>query len=264
MSAATWRLTAAQWDFLTEATGLQERYPSPIEVRRHGRTDVERGRIRERVHAELEAAGALRDARVDPDLHDALRLLQRPAQWIDSVWLPDAAAELPVRVIAARRGGVALCAQQQPDQPGATVVEVIPAGALVAAVIGKLPGCPPGRARTVSTPLDVPPAPEAADGSVLVPVSPPVSSDSTARRAVADILDVAHVRAGQLVAIVRDRAGRVRRSAVLRWCDNDDDGRYQVSVTQARDGRRWLEVAPADPARLGTGVHRLLGSLAPR
>ena len=37
MMPLAWRLSAAQWDVLTELLGL-ERYPAPIQVRSTGRT----------------------------------------------------------------------------------------------------------------------------------------------------------------------------------------------------------------------------------
>ncbi len=262
MTATGWRLSALQWDVLTEATGLQERYPSPIEVRVHGRTHLERAEVRERVRAELEEAGLLRAGRVDADLESALRLLHRPAVWIDSVWLPDAATDQPVRVLAARNGFTAVCAQQRPAEPGATLIEVIPADALAAAVVRKLPAQPSGRKPAVTVPLDVPAAPWD-DGSVLVPASASASRGERERSAAAAILDAAHPRAGQIAANVRDPSGKVHRSTVLRWCDIDGDGRYHVTLIRQRDGRRWLAVNPSDAQRLGNGVQRLLVSLAP-
>ena len=263
MRSTGWRLSAEQWDVLTEAARLQERYPSPIEVRAHGRTDLERARVRDRVRAELEQAGLLRAGRVDPDLESALRLLHRPAAWIDSVWLPGAATDQPVRVLAARNGFTAVCAQQRPTEPGATLLEVIPAGSLVAAVVGRLPAQPPGRKPAVVVPLDVPVTPRG-DGSVLVPASVSASRGERERSAAAVILDAAHPRSGQIAANVRDPSGKVHRSTVLRWCDNDGDGRYHVTVTRQRDGHEWLAVSPSDAQRLGDGVQRLLASLAPR
>jgi hypothetical protein len=258
-----WRLSAPQWDVLTEAARLQERYPSPIEVRAHGRTDLERARVRERGRAELEQAGLLRTGRVDADLEGALRVLHRPVAWIDSVWLPDAASDHPVRVLAARHGSTAVCAQQRPAEPGATLLEVIPAGALAAAVVGRLPAHPPGHKPAVLVPLDRPAALRG-DGSVLVPASVSASRGERERSAAAAILDAAHPRAGQIAANLRDRSGRVHRSMVLRWCDNDGDGRYHVTLTRQHDGHEWLAVGPSDAQRLGDGVQRLLASLVPR
>lgn len=118
-----WRLSAAQWEVLTEALQL-DGYPVPIQVRPHGHSDVERGRAR----AELRRLGLLRAGRVDADLEAALHLLHRPARWLDSVWFPDAAAEQPVRVLAAQGGTVGVCALQHPDRPAATDLDFIPGG----------------------------------------------------------------------------------------------------------------------------------------
>ncbi|MGH3601903.1 MAG: hypothetical protein ACRDQH_16765, partial [Pseudonocardiaceae bacterium] len=51
----------------------------------------------------------------------------------------DAAAEQPVRVVAARRGTMGVCALQHTDWPGATVVDIIPAAGQAAAVVSRLP-----------------------------------------------------------------------------------------------------------------------------
>jgi hypothetical protein len=264
----SWRLSAEQWDVLTEASFPEnfgfECYPAPIQVRSHGRTDVARGRIRARVSAELEQLGLLRAGRVEPDLEAALRLLHRPTYWVDSVWLPDAAAKQPVRVVAARDGTAGACAVQYPDQPGATLLEIIPASGLAAAVVRKLPPHPPGRNPAVTLPLepgdDRQPEP---DRGLLVPVPTVRTSAERDSAAATAILEQPRARAGQIAANVRDPSGQVRRSGILRWCDNPD-GRYQVTVGGQAGGPQQLAVAPADAQRMGDGVQRLLTSLQPR
>ncbi len=273
-----WRLSAAQWDVLTEVLGL-ERYPSPIQVRSHGRTRLERARVRADVCVELAQLGMLRAGRVDADLEAALRLLHWPASWVDSVWLADAVADQPVRVIAARGGAAGVCVLQQPDQPGATLLEVIPATGLAAAVVSRLPSHPPGRSSAVTVALPPsgarqhnearlsngarPPSGAQPGGGLLVSASPVRTSAERDSVAAAAILDKPHARAGQIAANVRDPSGRVRRSDVLRWCDNVD-GRYQVTVNRRSGEATSLTVGPSDPQRLGDGVQRLLAALQPR
>ncbi|MGH3898710.1 MAG: ESX secretion-associated protein EspG [Pseudonocardiaceae bacterium] len=294
-----WRLSAAQWDVLTEVLGL-ERYPSPIQVHSHGRTRVERARVRADVCVELAELGLLRAGRVDADLETALRLLHWPATWVDSVWLADAVADQPVRVVAARGGSAGVCALQRPDQPGATLLTVIPATGLAAAVTSRLPSHPPGR----STAVTVTPQPGAGQpgarqpgvrqfgarqdgvrqdgvrqpgarqfgapqpataqpgGGLLVSASPVRSSAERDNTAAAAILDKPHARAGQIAANTRDPSGQVRRSDILRWCDNVD-GRYQVTVNRRSGEPMSLTVGPSDPQRLGEGVQRLLAALQP-
>lgn len=252
-----WRLSAAQWDVLTEALGL-EGYPSPIQVRAHGRTDVERARIRADVAAELTQLGLLRAGRIDADLEVALRLLHWPASWVDSVWLADPVSDQPVRVVAARGGTAGVCALQHPDQPGATLLDVIPAAGLAAAVVSRLPPHPPGRGPAVTAALQpsaVPPR-----RSLLMSASPAQTSAEGHRAAATAILDKPHPRAGQIAANVRDPSGRVRRSEVLRWCDNAD-GRYQVTVSRRYGAVGSLTVGPCGPQQLGDGVQRLFAAL---
>jgi hypothetical protein len=130
-----WRLSAVQWAVLTAELQLNG-YPVPLQVRRFGSIGAE-------VADELRWLGLLRAGRVDADLEAALRVLNQPTSWLDSVWLADAAAEQPVRVVAARSGTMGVCALQHPDQPGAAVVDIIPAAGLAAAVVGRLPPHPP-------------------------------------------------------------------------------------------------------------------------
>lgn len=270
----TWRLSAPQWDVLTEVLGL-ERYPSPIQVHSHGRTRVERVRVRADVCVELAQLGLLRAGRMDADLEAALRLLHWPASWVDSVWLAGAVADQPVRVVAARAGTAGVCALQHPDQPGATLLEVIPATGLAAAVVGRLPSHPPGRSSAVTVALQPDGARQSRQhsrvrssseaqfgGGLLVSASPVQTSAERDSAAAAAILDKPHARAGQIAANLRDPSGRVRRSDVLRWCDNVD-GRYQVTVNRRSGEPTSLTVGPSDPQRLGDGVQRLLAALQP-
>jgi hypothetical protein len=255
MTPLGWRLSAAQWAVLTGALQL-DGYPAPIQVRRFGRPDVE-------ARDELRWLGLLRAGRVDADLEAALRLLNRPASWLASVWFADAAAEQPVRVVAARGGTMGVCALQHPDQLGVTVVDVIPAAGLAAAVVSRLPPHPPGhRPRATITLAPSPGRTAQSAGGVLVSVSPARTSAERDSAAVSAILDQPHARAGQIGANVREPSGQVHRSQVLRWCDNPD-GRYQIMVTHRPDSSRSLTVSPGDAQRLGDAVQRLLDALQP-
>ena len=214
MGPLKWRLSAAQWDLLTETLEL-DGYPAPIHVRSHGRTTAERGRMRADVGEQLRRLGLVRAGRVDADLEAAMRLLHRPVSWLDSVWLTDPAADQPVRVLAARGGAVAVCALQAPDHQGATLLDVIPVADLAAAVVSRLPSHPPGRCPVASVALAGPDRPAGGGGGVLVSAAPVRTSSERERAAVSAILDQPHARAGQIAANVRD-GGRVRRSQVLR------------------------------------------------
>lgn len=255
MTPLGWRLSAAQWAVLTGVLVL-DGYPAPIQVRRSGSPDVEAGE-------ELRWLGLLRAGRVDADLEAALRLLNQPASWLDSVWFDNAAAEQPVRVVAARGGTMGVCALQHPDQPGATVLDIVPAAGLAAAVVSRLPQHPPGHRPTATITLAPSPGRTAQSaGGVLVSASP-VRTRAERDNAVASaILDQPHARAGQIGANARDPSGQVHRSPVLRWCDNAD-GRYQIMVTYRPDASKSLTVRPGDAQRLGDAVQRLLDGLQP-
>lgn len=254
-----WQFSAMQWDVLTELLRL-EGYPSPITVQVHGRTDLERGRIRAQAGAELTQLGLERAGQVEPDLEATIRLLHRPACWVDSVWLPAQDAGRPVRVVAARHGTTGVCAVQRPEEPGATVLEVIPADGLAAAVVSKLPAHPPGTSPAATVALGSNATPDRP--GLLVSASTTRTSTERDNAAAAAILERSHTRAGQIAANVREPSGRVRRSEVLRWCDNPD-GRYLVAVSSRPDGPASLTVGPTDVRRLGDAVHRLLASVQP-
>jgi hypothetical protein len=256
-----WRLSATQWDFLTEALRL-ERYPAPIQVRSHGATALDRSRIQTQTSEELSRLGLMRAGRVDADLEAAMCLLHRPARWLDSVWLPHAAADQPVRVLAARGGAVGVCALQHPSHPGVTVLDVIPAAGIAAAVVSRLPAHPPGRSPAVT--LALPHSPDRLtqqpSGGVLVSASPERTDVERGSAAASAILDQPHARTGQIAANLRDSSGRMRRSPVLRWCDNRD-GRYQITVASYPEDSRSLTITPSDPHRLGEALQRLLNTL---
>jgi hypothetical protein len=258
--ALGWRLSAAQWAVLTEALHL-DGYPAPIQLRSCGRTDVAEGRIRAEAADELSRLGLLRGGRVDADLEAALHLLHRPVCWLDSVWLPDAVAEQPVRVLAARDGTGGACALQLPEQPGSTILDLIPGADPVAAVIRRLPAHPPGRAAAVTIAVAQGPGrPAQPGGGVLVSASPTRTGAERDGAAASAILDQPHARAGQITANVRGSDNQVRRSQVLRWCDNPD-GRYQITVSNRSVGTRSLTITPCDPDRLSAALHHLLDTV---
>jgi hypothetical protein len=170
-------------------------------------------------------------------------------------------AEQPVRLVAARRGTAGVCAWQQPERPGATLLEVIRADGLAAAVVRRLPTHPAGTSPGVSRALASDAGPDSPGLLATVPAARTTAERSTA--AVAAILHRPHLRAGQIVAQLRDPAGRVCRSRILRWCDNPD-GRYQVTVDRPSGGPQRLTVVSSDARRLGEAVQRLLDSLSTR
>lgn len=271
-----WWFSAAQWAALTEALFPRDLgpviYPAPIQVQPPGRTDVEWGQVRAEVNAQLVRLGFFRAGRMDADLEAALHLLHRPVCWLDSVWHPGPPPGLtglqtgqptgpPVRMVVAAHGTAGVAALQHPDEPGATLLEAVPVRGLAAAVVARLPAHPPGESSGATVPLGPSAPPER--NSVLVSVSTSLTSTQRSTAAMTAVLKRPHARTGQIAANVRDRSGRVRRSEVLRWCDNPD-GRYQVTVGKQPGGPDLLVVNPADPQRLGDAVQRLLASVRPR
>lgn len=255
MSRYRWLFTAQQWSLVARLLNL-EGYPSPIQVNLGLDGD-------EAARRELEDRGALRNGRLDVDLEAVLRVLARPERSIDALWLPELGATLPVRVLAAQAGRLGVLAVQTPDEPGATRVDEIPANSLAAALIAQLPEAPAGRRETVTVPAHEPPRerdPEKRN-SVLVSHSPTLSRVERDYRAAVEVVEARHPRTGQIGANVRGRGGEERRSEVLRWFDNEGDGRYLMSTRYHQGGRQWL-VAPADARALGEHATALLSSIS--
>jgi hypothetical protein len=234
-----WRLSAAQWDLLTETLQL-ERYPAPIQVRSHGRTALERSHVWAEVAEQLRRLGMIGRGGWTPISRRRCGCCTgRRVGWTRS-GSPTRRLISPSGCSRLCGGTVAVCAVQEPDQAGATTLDVIPVAGMAAAVVSRLPSHPPGRDHCAGPRPRLGPA--GRGGGVLVSAFP-VHTERQ-RAAVSAILDQPHARAGQIAANVRDR-GRVRRSPVLRWCDNPD-GRYQITVTTYRDDTRSLTVAPCD------------------
>ena len=256
MSRYRWLFTARQWSLAARLLNL-EGYPSPIQVNLGlGGDDAAR--------RELVGRGALRNGRLDPDLEAVLRVLTRPERSIDALWLPELGATLPVRVLAAQTGRLRALAVQTPDEPGATRMEEIPTNSLAAAVIAQLPPGPPGRREAVTVSAHEPPRehdPEKRN-SVLVSHSPTLSQAERDYRAAVELVEAPHPRTGQIGVNVRGRDGRERRSEVLRWFDNEGDGRYLMNPRYHQGGRQWL-VAPADARALGEHATALLSGVSP-
>ena len=249
-----WPVTGAQWAVLSAELGLAS-YPAPIRITTRVRGEAALARVR----GELEDTGLMRSGRVEADLEAALRQLHRPDVWLDSMWLPDPARDEPARLVAARNGGATgVCATQYPGQAGATTLEIIPIGALVSKVIGALPAQRAGRMPAVTVAPDTSPHQDDTSGGVLLTGNPGGRRGVNARVAAAAILDAPHPRAGQIAVNVRGHNGTVRRSTLLRWYDNQGDGRYQAAPSP-RSGA--LEVGPTDAQRLGTTAQHMLATL---
>ena len=249
-----WRITGAHWAMLSAELGLAS-YPAPIRITTRIRGEAALARVR----GELEDTGLMRSGRVDADLEAVLRQLHRPDVWLDSMWLPDPAQDEPARLVAARNGGATgVCATQYPGQAGATTLEIIPIGALVSKVIGALPAQRAGRMPAGIVPPDTSPLRDDTSDGVLVTGNPVGRRPVNGRVAASAILDAPHPRAGQIAVNMRGYNGAVRRSTLLRWYDNEGDGRYQAALSP-RSGA--LEVGPTDAQRLGTTAQHMLATL---
>jgi EspG family len=259
----SWRLTPAQTDLVWQFLGLGD-YPFPIQVRSHGGDEAERSVLRRGVREELRVMGLLSVSdRLEPEFKTVLRLLVRAELWIDSVWFPDELSESPVRTLAMSSGHVALLATQLPGESahegGDLLLREIHPSGLVAAVLGELPPAPPGRLPAVAMPaMDLGPQRRREEddgfGSVMVAGSPRTTRAARELKLLQDIVGAVHPRAGQIAANRRDGQGRKHRSAVLRWCDNADDGRYLLHAG------RHVTLEPADGQRLGARIEQAVAS----
>lgn len=251
-----WLFGAPVW-WLVSRILETEQFPPPIEIRAFTGNDT-------RARLGLERLGVLRSGRVDADVEAALRLLARPQHWVGAIWLPDPGAELPARALAAGANGSGVLAVQGPAEPGATRVHTLGGRSLTAAVLDVLPPSPHGAQSAVTVPIGQSrrePEDDYRERSVFVSDRGGPSKSQRDHRAATELLGAAHSRSGQIVASARSTGG-VRRSAVLRWFDNNGDGRYLVTEGQRNGRQHSLAIAPADAQDLGQHIDALLKSVS--
>ena len=260
-------LTPAQYDLVWDDLGLGEQ-PYPIAVRSHGRTMQERTLIRNRIYGELTARRLAEGPRPQPSLADALALLAGAATSVDMIWLPERDATRMRNALAVAAGDHGLVAELAGD---GLRLRAVRGSGVVAALLSLLPAVPAAPGRSITLPTDAL-APGAAQtqnarpavprqGSVYQP-EPPSAGTTTGQqvRSLEALFAKPRLRGGQIVANVRDRNGRRRRSRPLEWFDTED-GRCMAQTGAGADGRQHLLVAPADNARIARRVHDMLAAL---
>lgn len=212
--------------------------PYPLEARPRGATSAERAELRRQAGAELRDAELLdRTGHLAPRVEGWLRLLARPELSVDSAFLP-ALGVPPVRAVVARSGRSAVLASQHDG----TAVRLRPvcADRLEAVIVEMLPAAGRGTETSLS-----------------LPAGELGGAHSQDRQALARLSAAPRDRGGQIAAnSVSDVRGR-RRSPVLSWFDSGG-GRYFAQERGARDGRRWVTIAPADSPTLRNRIGELV------
>lgn len=215
--------------------------PYPLEVRPRGVTAAERAELRVQVEEELRGSGLLDHAgQVESRLAHWLRLLARPEVSVDSAFLP-ALDSAPVRAIVARSRRSAVLATQVDDE--AVRLRQVPVDQLGEVIVELLPVGGRGSESSISLPV----TDEERGGQTL----------AEDRQTLARLTASPRERGGQIAANSFSDLGRRRRSPVLSWFDNGS-GRYFAQQGAARDGRRWVTVAPADAATLRVRIGEMV------
>jgi len=180
---------------------------------------------------------------------------------IDSVFLPELAAE-PVRALAVAGRGSAILAVQS---AAGLSLRKIPSDGLVMAIVGLLPFARRGTEQSVTLPAEDIAAVAPARGGVMR--GNPASgrgagdgriSEAETRQTLARLTALPRQRGGQIAVNSRNELGGRRRSPVLAWFDNPS-GRYLTQERVGSDGTKWATVAPADAATLRKRIAEVVG-----
>jgi hypothetical protein len=217
--------------------------PFPLEVRSHGETIEERGRIKAAVYSDLERRGLVRAKRAEPELEDLLQLLARPTISIDAVAMLDMNDQRPLKAVAVASGRQALLVVQGELKVSITAIRET---ALTASIVDVLPQVRSGPGVPVSLPVD---SIHSAGGRH----SRPDPENKMKLQRLGAVMQRPIIRAGQFGITIREPHGRSRRLPGIGWFDTDA-GRYMNLVRGASDGESWLTLTPADSPRI---AHRL-------
>lgn len=238
----SWIFTPVELDFLWETLGAGE-LPYPLTLRSHGRTMDERSALRARTMAALAERNIVSmDRRLASEVEDVLMVLANADVGLDLIFVPELGAEA-VGVYAGRRGGDAVLAMA--DERGLAVRDIGP-DAMIAEVLGVLPGVARGSEHSVSLP-----AAQFTPGRVLGSGAG-TESEKQSRAVARRLLAEPNLRGGQFGVSARTGLGAIRRAPVLAWLDKPS-GRY---LSYVRDG--WQTMAPADARGLGQRLAELM------
>jgi EspG family len=241
-------LTAVEFDVLWERLGLG---PTPVVLRLEspGRTHAERRDLQEAGWQALRCRGLAGPTGPDPELARLLRLLARPVGQLElrGRW------ERPVRAVSAGAPGMCVLALRQDATVTLEAHGSLP-GALLRALPHAAPG--PGRASTVPSAL-LTSATAAASGTGLRAALLGADVPATEAGLLARMLS--GITAGtQIVALVADRWGVLRRSGGVLAILDAPRGRYLLTRSTGEDGVEWTTVAPTDTRRLAHRISELL------
>jgi hypothetical protein len=237
--------------------------PFPLEVRSHGDTAEERGRIKAAVYTQLERRGLAESGEPTVELAGVLRLLAAPKISIDLVALKEMSDTQPIRAIVAARGKRAVLAVQR----DLTIkVSRVRETAIVGSIVDLLSTNRSGPGQSVTLPASVlagrpVPAPgrhrrpESDDGVLRAVTLRPEHHNEL--KFVDSVMERPTVSAGSIGIMLRDEQGKIQRLPGMGFFDTDQ-GRYATSVKRGSDGEDWTTLSPADNARL---AHRLAETL---
>jgi hypothetical protein len=248
-------LSVLEFDVLWAAQRFPRRHVA-LDVPSPGITTEERAALVRQAWDSLAERGLADGERAEPELADRLALLAHPQRSVDAwVW-----TDREIRGLAVQSGREALFGVVDRGE-----VWLIPARdtSFVQTAVSMAGECPPGYGRSVSLPLDVLRAADAAAGG-------------DARALVGELIDrgvsvnEAQLLAGMFSGITgrgqfgAERTGangRVHRADRVVSFHDTDSGRYLFLTRPSPDGQVWATVTPVDNARLATAVWELLDEL---
>ncbi|WP_190822137.1 ESX secretion-associated protein EspG [Saccharopolyspora pogona] len=242
-------LSAEAADILGEDLRINLRQ-FPFEIPHFAATVDERARLRKDVWGRLEQRRLADRGRVEPELEQALNLLNRPAVAV-AVTSYDGQSDnvYRARVAVAGRAGVVTVQDEQGLR-----IEFIDVRGLARVCVGLLPEMPAGKLEggTIADGGE-PKPPRAADAepdSWLGAAQPTASGHGGGEmRKVQKIMALPVRRVGYFVVIGLDASGQQVRLPAIGWRDTEE-GRCSVTTRRNNDGERWNTFGPADGTRL--------------
>jgi hypothetical protein len=231
--------------------------PRILDVPWHGATVEERAILLQRGWNEAARHNVGTAERIDPFVRDAFELLAHPQLSIELV-VGNVQARRDDGAIAVTDGQFALLARY--DERGLMLAAVRPTG-LAPALVGLLPGHPPGRGHSASAPTDVLRGAVERAGSQPTALERELASGGVRpadAEVMAAVLTAPRLRTGQLCATGFEKhGGRGRVVDVDIGFIDIPAGRY-LTQNRPSEHRSHLTIAPADNARLIERIDELL------
>ncbi|RZS44917.1 ESAT-6 protein secretion system EspG family protein [Herbihabitans rhizosphaerae] len=230
----------------------------PLQFPSFGELIEDRKRIGGAVMTDLDKRGLARGGRLDPEVVEAVRLVNF---YDRAIAVLGSAGERKIFARLAAAGKQAVLVQME-DQH--LKFETIRPESLVHTAVNLLPDLKPGPGQSVTVAKE-PPEPkhravDDEDRGFFEAVQAPSNSSDARRRAAEAMLDRPRIGAGFFVVSTRDRLGRETQAPGLTWFDTDA-GRYLVQAHAGPNGGDSGTYSPADKNRMAQQLQELLDTV---